>query len=80
MLRHFRVDAFPWHPTILQPARRSHLQAYWAPILRFQKFFKNKIAFLRVCSRKKGNFKLLHAGLAVFNSNRFFVLVFLHLT
>ena len=43
----------------------------------FRKFFKNKSAFLRVWSRKNGNFKLLHADLAVFNSNRFFVLVFL---
>ena len=43
----------------------------------FEIFFRNKSAFLRVLSRKKGNFKLLHADLAVFNSKRFFVLVFL---
>jgi len=43
----------------------------------FRKIFRNKSAFIRVLSRKKGNFKLLHADLAVFNSNRFFVLVFL---
>ena len=38
----------------------------------FRKIFKNKSAFLRVWSRKKVNFKL-----AVLNSNRFFILVFL---
>ena len=43
----------------------------------FRKFVRNKSAFIRVLSRKKGNFKLLHADLAVFNSNQFFVLVFL---
>ena len=43
----------------------------------FSKIFQKQKCFIRVLSRKKGNFKLLHADLAVFNSNQFFVLVFL---
>ena len=43
----------------------------------FSKIYqKQKCFFLRVWSRKKGNFKLLHADLAVFNSKRFFFLCF----
>ena len=43
----------------------------------FSKIFQKQKFFYKGLSRKKGNFKMLHADLAVFNSNRFFVLVFL---
>ena len=43
----------------------------------FSKIFQKQKSFLKGLKSKKGNFKLLHADLAVFNSNRFFVLVFL---
>jgi len=42
----------------------------------FENFSKTKV-FFKGLKSKKGNFKLLHADLAVFNSNRFFGLVFL---
>ena len=41
------------------------------------KNFPKQKCFFKGLKSKKGNFKLLHADLAVFNSNRFFVLVFL---
>ena len=46
------------------------------PLSPLEFFFQNKCDFYKGLMSKKGNFQLLHADLAVFNSNRFF-LVFL---